>query len=104
MICAAEKTLDALWGKKTIEVLEKFNYVKVQNTGVRSQNLKKGVRSQNPGVRIVKRSILKLFQYYQHLNFKMRSDLRGFSILYSDSWLLTPGFLLLAFIFLFNKV
>jgi len=83
LICVVEKTPGASCGKKTIEVLEKFDYVKGQESGVRSQN---------PGARISKKSKLKIFPCYQHFNIKMRSDFRGFSILYSDSWLLSLTF------------
>jgi hypothetical protein len=49
LICVVEKTLGALCGKKTIEVLGEIDYVKGQESGVRSQNLKQEpeARSQN---------------------------------------------------------
>jgi len=48
LICVVEKTLGALCGKKTIEVLGEIDYVKGQESGVRSQNIKQEpeVRSQ----------------------------------------------------------
>ena len=83
-----EKTLGSSCGKKTIEVLEKFDYVKGQELGVRSQN---------PGARISKKSKLKIFPCYQHFNSKMRPNFRGFifCILTPDSWLLSLTFLCL---------